>query len=225
VENPSNTGITGNFVDLKSSSQMRAKHSVGDYKMNIRLISVLATLAMAASMSVCEAKSGGANATAKTAATVSASDKNLMVKIAHGNMAELRLSEYAQGATSNQQVKDFAKMMLDGHTAMGNQLSNIAAGKGVSLPSTPDPASQATLDRLKGVTGPALDKAYMANMVAGHRKVLSLLRSLAAKSKVAEVKQFAQGGIPDVTKHLDAALTIQKSLVATAATPTQTTAH
>jgi putative membrane protein len=190
--------------------------------MNIRLISVLATLAIAASVGVCEAKSTGKGTKAEAATNVSTSDKNLMVKIAQGNLAELKLSEYAQGPSANQQVKDFAKMMLDGHTAMGNQLSTLAAGKGVSLPSTLDSASQATLDKLKTLTGPALDKAYMTQMIAGHKKVLSLLRSLAAKTKVADVKTFADGGIPDVTKHLDTALTIQRSLTASASTSAKT---
>lgn len=196
--------------------------------MNIRLIGVLATLALAASINVCEAKAGvktgaktGATTSANAATTVRASDKNLMVKIAQGNTAELKLSEYAQSASSNQQVKDFAKMMLDGHTAMGNQLSSIASGKGVTLPTTPDAASEAALRKLKAVKEPALDKAYMADMVSGHRKVLALLHT-ASNSKVAEVKQFAEGGIPDVTKHLEAALSLQKTLTQTAAAPTRT---
>lgn len=191
--------------------------------MNIRLISVLAALAIAAGGGVCEAKSSGAKAGA--AAKVSASDKTMMVKIAQGNLAELKLSEYAQGPASNQQVKDFAKMMLDGHTAMGNKLSDVAAANGVSLPSTLDAANQAALDKLKAVSGAGFDKAYMTEMIVGHRKVLSLLRSLAAKTKVTAFKEFAQGGIPDVTKHLDTALGIQNSLNTTASTTTPASTH
>jgi putative membrane protein len=198
---------------------------VGEDKMNIRIISALTVVALAAGIGVTEAKT---TKTAKTTTTktakakpaVSPSVSKLMVEIAKGNMVELKLSEAAQSAT-NEQVKAFAKQMIDAHTQMGNSLGNVASSKSVSLPSELDPTGQRMLDKLKATSGPAFDKTYMTDIIAGHRKVLAQVRSLAAKAKDADVKTLAEGAVPEVSKHLEMATSINASLSKPAPTATK----
>jgi putative membrane protein len=187
--------------------------------MNNQLISALTVIALAAGVGASEAKSSAKKTTTeKTAAkaTVSTADKKSLVEISKGNLTELKLSEVAQTQATNEQVKSFAKQMLDAHTQMGNDLSNVASSKGVSLPSALDATSQRMLDKLKATTGAAFDKAYMTDIIAGHKKVLSLVRSLANRTKDADVKKLAEGAVPAVSKHLEMATSINSSLTKTA---------
>ncbi|MBA3315806.1 MAG: DUF4142 domain-containing protein [Planctomycetaceae bacterium] len=57
-------------------------------------------------------------------------DAALVRWIGADNEAEIRISEIAQQKAQNEQVKQFAKMMVDEHTKLGEQLQQASQGQG-----------------------------------------------------------------------------------------------
>jgi putative membrane protein len=184
--------------------------------MNLKLSRIVTTVAVASMIIAPVAMAAKDKTACPTPNTVSNSESKLMVDISKGNMEELKLSELAQTQATNPQVKDFAKTMIEAHSQAANKLGEVASKNSVSLPSElASPAANA-LNKLKATTGPAFDKLYMSDMVAGHKKVLNLVKNLASKAKNADVKALATELQPTVSQHLTMATSLQSTVASTA---------
>src|SRR3954453_6181141 len=74
---------------------------------------------------------------------VQGSDRKFMDTAAQGGMAEVELGQLAQQNAQSQQVKDFGQRMVTDHSKANDQLKQLAAQKGVSLPTSLDSKDQA----------------------------------------------------------------------------------
>src|SRR5437899_6655685 len=104
-----------------------------------------------------------------TANRMGSPDNTWMTKAAQGGMAEVELGKLAQTQGSSDAVKQFGQRMVDDHTKANEELTRIAADKGITLPSGLDAKNQATKDRLSKLSGKDFDRAYMEDMVKDHR--------------------------------------------------------
>ena len=129
-----------------------------------------------------------------------------------GGMAEVAIGKLALTKTSSPKIKDFATMMITDHGKANDELMAIAKAKGITLPATVDAEHQKKLDDLTKLTGNDFDKAYVAAMLGGHKKVLALLQHEAADGKDPELKAFATKTVPVVQMHLDAITKINASM-------------
>lgn len=105
------------------------------------------------------------------------------------------------------EVKDFAAMMIKGHT---DSTAKLKAAASAATPAvTPDPTlkpdQQAKLDTLGKLAGEAFDKEYGAHQVAAHTDTLATLQTYATSGDVASLKEFAAATAPVVSSHLDEA--------------------
>lgn len=96
-------------------------------------------------------------------------DSTFATKAAQGGMAEMQLGQLATQNASNADVKTFGQHMVDDHTKANDQLKQIAAQKGMTLPTSMDGKDQATYDRLSKMHGAEFDRAYMNDMVKDHQ--------------------------------------------------------
>jgi len=136
-------------------------------------------------------------------ARLSKDDRKFMQKAAQGGMLEVEASKLAMERASSQQVKDFAKMLLDDHTAANAKLADIARQKGVQLPTTLDDKQRKQLSRLQKLQGEQFDAAYMQHMgIKDHRKDIGEFEKQAASGKDEQLKGFAQETLPTLRKHL-----------------------
>jgi putative membrane protein len=133
-------------------------------------------------------------------------------KAAIGGMAEVALGKMAAGKATNASVKDFGSMMVMDHGKANAQLMAIAQKKNITLPAGLDAEHQAKSDSLSKLSGNDFDKAYVAGMVADHKKTLALMQSEAQSGTDPELKAFAAKTAPVVQEHLDKITKIQAAL-------------
>jgi putative membrane protein len=119
------------------------------------------------------------------------------------DLYEVEAGKLAQSMGKSQAVKDFGKMMVDGHTKSTADFKTAAASAtGVTVAPRLDPKQQTDLDMLEA-SGDDFDAVYKAQMVTAHTQALGLLRNYAAAGDTASLKDFAGKAVPVVQTHLD----------------------
>ncbi len=147
------------------------------------------------------------SANTKSTATggVATKDHNFMMKAAQGGMAEVQLGQLAEQNGQSQEVKDFGKRMVTDHSKANDELKQVAAQEGVSLPTTLDAKDKATMQRLQDLHGAAFDKAYMKDMVMDHEKDIAEFKHEASTGNNQAVKNWASQTVPTLESHLQQA--------------------
>jgi putative membrane protein len=133
-------------------------------------------------------------------------------KAAIGGMAEVALGKMAAAKAASASVKNFGSMMVMDHGKANAELMAIAQKKNLTLPAGLDAEHQAKSDSLSKLSGKDFDKAYVAGMVADHKKTLALMQAEAQSGTDPELKAFAAKTAPVVQEHLDKITKIQAAL-------------
>lgn len=143
---------------------------------------------------------------------VEPSDGEFARKAAIGGMAEVESGRLALSKTTNAQIKDFARMMVDDHTKANEELKTIAKMKNINLPEALDDEHKKKMDELNRKTGNDFDKAYVSAMVDDHKKTLKLMQDEAEDGRDTDLKAFAVKTAPIVQAHLDMINKIQDNM-------------
>jgi putative membrane protein len=132
------------------------------------------------------------------------SDRNFFEKAAKSGMKEVAVSQTSMDRLMNPQVKSFAQMMVNDHSAANSELMALAAKKGVTLPPKDMKLEEKWSKKSKDV-----DEDYMDAMVDDHQEAVDLFEK-AAKSEDAEIAAFAQKTPPTLQQHLSMAKDLKK---------------
>jgi putative membrane protein len=147
--------------------------------------------------------SGIGNAGKSSSDKVSKDDQQMMLDIAHANLAEIETGKLALDKSKNDQVKQFAQKMIEDHTTAMKELEKLALSKGISLPAETDLKHKAVATALKALSGDTFDKQYMSRVgVADHERTHELLEKTQKNAKDPELKAYAQKILPIVHQHL-----------------------
>lgn len=141
-----------------------------------------------------------------TAAKLSSADQNLMMQVAKGGMMQLEVSKIAAQKASNAEVRQLAQAEVDEQTGLSAKLQEIATAKGITLPTTPDAETQATLTKLQSMTGMSFDRMYVTESgVKGHEKLDKVMSTVHSSASDASLKGVAKAAHPLVKAHLKVA--------------------
>lgn len=141
-------------------------------------------------------------ATGHAMAEVSAADRAFAMKAAAGGEAEVVLGQLATQKAASAPVHQFGQRMVTDHSQANQELQAIGTKQNLKLPSQPDPASMATEQRLKAMSGPAFDTAYAHDMVQDHQQDVADFKKEANSGQDPELKAFAQKYLPVLQQHL-----------------------
>jgi putative membrane protein len=150
------------------------------------------------SMSTKTTKTTSTTATSK----LSASDSKFIKEAAVGGMEEVQLGQMAAQKASDPDVKNFGQRMVDDHSKANDQLKQVAAQKGVTVPSSLPASKQKDVDKLSKLNGAAFDKAYVKMMVDDHKKDVAEFKKTSTSAKDSDVKSFASTTLPTLQDHL-----------------------
>ena len=147
------------------------------------------------------------------------------------NQDEIKLGKSAQTKAQSDKVKDYAKDMVDDHTALDKKLTDFVQkeGKGkLTLSPSQIPASKQkelkhssaeAVHKLSAATGAAFDREYVSAMLKGHDAVLSDLdAALPSLESKAKLHDFVSDARDKVKEHRDHARDLLKDLEGTTAT-------
>jgi putative membrane protein len=153
----------------------------------------LASLAVAAMLGTGCSKheSTPANDTAGTsgrAEKVSGSDRDFVKDVSSMNAAEIDLSRLAVDHGRSPDVKKFAQMAVDDHTAAGDKLSGVATQNAIDAPATIDDSHQKVREKLAGKQGLEFDRDYIDAMVDDHQKLVDKLESRIDRDTLSKYK-------------------------------------
>lgn len=146
------------------------------------------------------------------------SDANIAAVASASNQGEINSSRVALQKGENAQVKQFAQRMVDDHTRMEEEMSQLLQSKGV----TPQDNAQSTqmkqtaqtaIQQMEGMTGRQLDSAYVAFQVQAHQATLQALETmLIPNARDPQVKALLEKARPAVAQHLADAQKLQGSI-------------
>ena len=140
------------------------------------------------------------------------SDYRFLEKAARGGLEEVELGQLAQQKASNQAVRTFGQRMVTDHNKLNNELKQLAAQKGATVPTSMTHHENSTLQHLQGEVGADFDKDYAKDMVKDHRKDLKEFQDAARKVQDPDLRAFAQKAVPILQEHLGMAENMETSV-------------
>lgn len=192
-----------------------------------RIVAAAAALAFAAACgdsgageqaSAAAAPSTAAAASAPGAAAPAVADPQIAAIVVAANQVDIDAGELAKERASDPRVKEFAERMVTDHTGVNQAASELVGRLGV----TPEPNAtsraltqdgEANRAALRGQSGAAFDRAYVANEVAYHQAVLDAIdQTLIPSAQNAELRALLEQTRPAVAAHLEHARQLQASL-------------
>ncbi|HJP85587.1 MAG TPA: DUF4142 domain-containing protein [Gemmatimonadaceae bacterium] len=154
-------------------------------------------------------------AAAQTAAKLD--DATIVAIFDAANTYDIEAGVLAEQKTRNHDVHEFAEMMQRDHKAVRQQGRDLAA----SLKVTPTPPSNfalakahaAAMQKLRGLSGAAFDRAYMQNEVDFHNAVIdAVTKTLLPAIQNAQLKDLVTKVAPAFVAHRDRAQNILNKL-------------
>jgi putative membrane protein len=192
----------------------------------VRLTTLAAVLAVSTSLAGCGDNTTADNATTtapvETTAegeTPKANESNtaadqgtidFIQKAGMSDMFEIEASKVALQRSQSKDVKSFAQMMIDAHTATSEAVKPIAASLQVSPPIQLDAEHQGMLEDLTKADAKDFDKKYLDQQTSAHSKALDLMKDYADDGDNADLKALAASTAPKVQEHLDQAKALDK---------------
>ena len=146
-------------------------------------------------------------------AKLNQSDERMLKQLAQAYLAEIALGKLAQDKAQSNEVKSFAKKMLDDHMKAQDELKQLALSKGVSLPGEADRQQQSVEKKLAALSGGKFDRQYMNHeSTRALKDTHRLLERINSKAEDADLKSYASKIIATVETHQQMANDTRKNL-------------
>lgn len=178
---------------------------------------LLAASALALGLAAC----GGAETTTSQAApTETAADAtpaidqatvDFVQKASLSNMFEIEASKLALERSKVQAVKDFAQMLVEGHTASLAELTSLSTSAMVTPPTTLDSHFTEELAKLQNAKVEDFDDVYIDQQTEVHENSRDNLKSYSENGVDAGLRAFAAKTVPTVETHLETVRALDKS--------------
>ena len=133
--------------------------------------------------------------------SASAAEDNFLKEAADDSLAEVQLGKLAAERAQSDEVKTFAKRMVDDHQKAYDEIQTLAKSKNVSVSSEVSAAKKKEHDRLAKMSGADFDRAYMRAMVREHGRDVKAFQDKAKNAKDADVKSWAGQTLPTLQEH------------------------
>lgn len=144
-------------------------------------------------------------------AGVDRKDQEFIEKAARTGHAEIAAGKLAATKAASEDVRKFAKQMVEHHSKANRELEEIAIEKGVTWPAGPDRGQERDLKKLHVLSGREFDRRYMHESgVEDHEDTVKLFRKAQKDVKDPELKAFFDKTLPTVENHFEMARTIER---------------
>ncbi len=135
-------------------------------------------------------------------ANLSSQDQQFVQLAAHTNLGEVALGNLAEQKASENDVKDFGRLMIKDHSAAEKQLKDWASSHGVTLPTQPGANAQRLKQDLSAKSGRQFDQAYIRDMMQGHDKVIMRFEQEIQNGQEPQLKAYAESVLPKIQDHI-----------------------
>jgi putative membrane protein len=132
-------------------------------------------------------------------------DETFLRSAAEGSMLEVKLGEVAEQRAQSEEVKKFAKRMVEDHSKAIEELKALGAREHINLPTNISHQHSLRYKALEKLSGAEFDRAYARDMVQDHQQDINEFKHGAATAQKPELKEFAQKTLPTLESHLEQA--------------------
>ncbi len=142
-----------------------------------------------------------------------AGDLDFASKATASNNFELQAASIALAKSQNANIKQYAQMIADDHTAAANELATLVKNKNWQLSSGDDQNYKTMIDQLNNADAANFDRVYTDMMVKSHQEAISLFKDASTGTAItdADLRKFASDKIPAFEKHLGQIKNMQPS--------------
>lgn len=191
----------------------------------IRLLALPALVALALGFSASQAQTpppgqgapmaqpgAGTRDTPVKTQKIARGDRKFIEEAAGSGMFEVQIAQLAVAKATDQNVKAFASMLVDQHTAANNELTQLANAKGVELPAAPKHSLRRDIEKLGKKKGDEFDREFVRKVgIKVHEKDVKMFQKASKDVKDAELKAFVDKTLPVLRDHLAAAEKLPQS--------------
>jgi putative membrane protein len=143
---------------------------------------------------------------------VARGDRKFLEAAAGSGMFEVEIGQLAAAKASDANVKSFASMLVDQHTAANNELVKIANARGVELPAAPKRSLRKEIEKLGKKNGDEFDRDFVRQVgVKAHEKDIKMFEHASKDVLDPELKAFVDKTLPVLREHLAAAEKLPQS--------------
>jgi putative membrane protein len=139
-------------------------------------------------------------------------DKDFVTDAGKGGKGEVELAQDAVSHASNADVKAFAQKLIDDHGKANQELAQLAATKGVTIPTEMVAKMKEAKERLMKLTGKSFDQAFIKQMVEDHTNTIKMFEDEAKIAGDSDVKSFIDKTLPTLREHLKRAKELETKL-------------
>ena len=133
---------------------------------------------------------------------VNEEDANFLARAADGRMADLQQGKLAAEKGTNDQIRNYGKLMMKDQQMLLAQIKLLAASKNVTLPdNVSNGKSDERTDLLKE-SGKSFDKKFVEVMVSDHERDIVFFEE-ATQSSDKKISQFAERYLALIEMHLE----------------------
>lgn len=144
--------------------------------------------------------------------SIARGDRKFIENASGSGMFEVQIAQLAATKATDANVKSYASMLVDHHTAANNELTKLANAKGVELPAAPPRALRRDIEKLGKKSGEEFDREFVRNVgIKAHEKDIKLFEKAGKDVKDAELKAFVDKTLPTLRDHLAAAQKLPQS--------------
>lgn len=132
-------------------------------------------------------------------------DQKFLSEAAQAGMAKINMAYLALQHAQNEQVKEYARQILNDYGQAQSDLIYVANQHGVVLPKRLNATDAEALEALSQLHGAAFDKAFMQTMVNDDKSGVSKLEQQATKLDNPAIMKWANDALPALQSTLDQA--------------------
>ncbi len=129
-------------------------------------------------------------------------DRTLLNKLVQGDSAEIRIGKLIEARTSQPNVKDFAHRMVNDHSLLLSETNSWAKNRSIPLEVNPGVEENMMMKQLSGLTGQALDRKYIQEMLEDHKSEVSKVAQHLEKKPNSSISPLLKKTIPILEDHL-----------------------
>jgi len=130
------------------------------------------------------------------------SDPLFAAVAAESGLSEVAISELGVQRATNAELKQFSQRMIDDHTRLNQQLTELAARKGLALPRALGARSQFCSQSLAGLTGEEFDRCYAKAQLVSHMEAVGAFEAESERGQDPDLKALAAQALPRIKEHL-----------------------
>ncbi len=150
--------------------------------------------------------------TLNQSAQITLLDREFVAEAAENAIAAIQLGQMVVQQGSNEDVKSYAQQMVQSNTKIYNQIKQLAARKGITIPSEIGTTNRLEIENLSRFSGTEFDRAYMRQMLEDRTRDESLYGRVAIQGDDPDLKAWAKKNYPAIKQQFRSARSIVRDL-------------